>query len=181
MTRGPSRLLHSFPPAQLSSSQWLRGVGEGPQTLGGGGAYRRVLGRHSPGVVLVDSGSLTLQDYGVACGGQDNRVYAGTAVGGSCNQVVFSEAIGGIFVNVQGGVAISGGYNDVFGSIAIGGNFNTPNGAIVIGGYQHRPSGGVIIGGSDHTTTNGSYSVLIGGKENAADHDWVAGSLWEDQ
>ncbi len=114
----------------------------------------------------------------------------GVVVGGSGNLV--GNPGPGSFANQA---VVVGGYNNqsrAQGSLVVGGRYNqtTANYSAVLAGannFCNGDAGGggsycVIVGGQANTTANVTAAVVSGGQNRSATgaHDWVAGSLFQD-
>lgn len=117
-----------------------------------------------------------------------------SAIGGDGNKALAdSSAVFGGGHNIANGpeaVTVGGWENvaDGFWSTLVGGtNNNTPNSAnrytVVLGGQNNTATGlsSSVVGGQNNAAS-GNWSSVSGGIDRQAngDHDWAAGSLWED-
>lgn len=132
-------------------------------------------------VVVGGAGNQAAQEYSVVVGGQLNHGGGdySVVVGGLNNQSLISTH----------GVVVGGKDNFASGlySTAVGGLNNKSAGlrTVVVGGFDNRPVGNdaVIVGGeSNDIDLTGTRAVLSGGLTRLATgtHDWVSGSLFED-
>lgn len=112
------------------------------------------------------------------------------AIAGDNNEAGgWSAVIGGWYnIAAEGAESvIIGGYQNQStgtGSVITGGHENIANGhsAVVSGGVNNSASGNAsTISGGQNNSATGNWSSVSGGFERQAigDHDWAAGSLWE--
>lgn len=177
----------------------------GPYATVTGGASN-----HSSGVAASISGGnsgLASGDAASITGGQVNTASAlrSTVLGGSFNQAQSQEGvvvgghnnlvgnpISGSFANQA---VVVGGYDNqsrAQGSLIVGGRFNqtTANYSAILAGANNQCTGDsqgggsycAIAGGQGNTTGNVTAASVGGGQNRTANgnHDWVAGSLFQD-
>jgi hypothetical protein len=147
------------------------------------GSHNVVVGQHHNfshiGGLVVGVFNTISGEFASVSGGESN-----TASG------PFSSVSGGQVntANSEGSAVCGGIFNTASGSRATvsGGNVNTASGstASVSGGQYNTASGGFAsVSGGENNMASGNWSSVSGGRNRTAegDHDWVAGSLFEDE
>lgn len=153
------------------SGEWNSFAPDANQNVIIGGASSSILGWSQSNVIVGG--------YGHSFEESDNGVIAG---GG------YTQATGAYFCS-----AIGGFYGEMFGV----------EGSTLVGGYHNRltaignPFNATVVGGQDNVISDQEHATVVGGQGNAAsgtwstvtgglnrtatgEHDWVAGSLLED-
>jgi hypothetical protein len=173
--------------------------------VGGGGPLRAV-----PDGFSCELGNNALETHAVVVGGSGNSasgegsVIAGGTLNGTLNpassvfggtgnvaQGDFSCVLGGEtnIVAAQAAAVVGGLGNQASGSysVVVGGDGGATGadafGAAVLGGFENNATGTLsTVTGGEGNVAAASASTVSGGNERTAsgDHDWVAGSLFED-
>lgn len=131
--------------------------------------------------IIAGGGNDAKSTYGAVVGSVDSRLnnaYVGVIVGGNANLIetgtYHSSIVGGSNNRVT-----ANGY-----SVIIGGNNNSTSGMMntVSGGINNQAAGSysTVTGGQTNLATGYASSVSGGiNRQALGDHDWAAGSLWE--
>ena len=131
------------------------------------------------------------EDSAVILSGRDNYAEDSAVVVGGLNNTAasdYSAILGGADNTTPWTLEPGKDWSGAIGSCIVGGKLNTVDGydTVVVGGESNNAGGlrSVVLGGKDNWTIwSGPTSVVAGGLAHGAsgEHDFVAGSLFEDQ